>query len=492
VTAALGPKLELLLGKLVQQAVALIKSLMSRRRVGGGWASVTEEPHPRLAEVEHIIVVMMENRSFDHMLGYLALEGGIPGIDGLHLDMHNDHAGEGYPVRPLTQTVFPGGANPSHDSASVTTQLAGNNGGFVGNFAEKHPGVDPGLVMGYYTGEQLPVYDHLARHFTVCQRWFSSVPGATWPNRLYSVAGAAAGSPDDLPLFPYYWMKAFTRHLEKARHTWRWYSYDPGTLRFIDRKYRTERGGRFGFVEQRTPVEDLEGKVLGEGPSLLDDIANDELPNVCWVDPNFTDLHLFPHANDDHPPADVTAGQELVFTIYRALADKPDVWAKSMLVIVYDEHGGLFDHVPPPAAPDDDKRFSRYGVRVPAIVVSPWSKPGIPSDLLFDHTSLIKTILLRFCVKNGKIPNMGQRVTSANDLSPLLGDAAKAAPDREPLAERMADIRAAQTHRRVTTPPAEAIRPQREAIDDLQAGIIRGAQKLRRKRLRPGLPAGNP
>jgi phospholipase C len=485
-----GLNLSLFLSKLEQELLALAKSLASRRRIGGGWVPVNAAPRPRLADVDHIIVLMMENRSFDHMLGYLALEGGIPGVDGLRPDMHNEYQGQTFPVHPLTDTTFPGEANPRHDGASVLEQLADSNGGFVRNFAEKTGASDPGLVMGYYTAEQLPVYDHLARNFTICERWFSSVPGATWPNRLYSVAGAAAGSPDDLPLFPYYWMKSFVRHLDHAKRSWRWYSYDPGTLRFIDHKYRLRRDTNFAFVEQRTPEEEIQAQILSEGSSLLDDIANDTLPDVAWIDPNFTDLHLFPHSNDDHPPADVTAGQELVLNIYRALAANPSVWAKSMLVIVYDEHGGLYDHVPPPEAPDDDAKFSRYGVRVPAIVVSPWSAAGFASGQLFDHTSLIKTILLRSCIKDGKIPNMGRRVSEANDLSVLLTSETQRQPpaDHQAVADRMAGIRAEQLRSRLSRPPTAAARNPCAQLDDLQAGMIRGAQKLRRK----GLPAGRP
>jgi phospholipase C len=483
--------LSLEIHKLVQQLEAMIKSLASRRRTN--WpprVPIGTAPHPHLQDVEHIIVLMMENRSFDHMLGYLALDGGMPGVDGLRPGMSNSHVGQRYEVYPLKETVFPGGANPVHDGASVLEQLAGDNGGFVSNFAKRTGVPNPGVVMGYYTGEELPVYDHLARNFTICQKWFSSVPGATWPNRLYAIAGAAAGSPDDLPLFPYYWMKSFVRHLEKAKRSWRWYSYDPGTLRFIDGRYRLRRDANFAFVEQRTPEEEFQAQILSEGSSLLDDIANDSLPDVCWIDPNFTDLHLFPHSNDDHPPADVSAGQELVLNIYRALVSHPAVWAKTLLVIAYDEHGGPYDHVSPPEAPDDDASFRRYGVRVPALVVSPWSAKGFVSDEVFDHTSIIKTILVRFCAKDGKIPNMGRRVTQASDLSVLLSaDAAREPPfDHQAVADKMADIRAEQARTRLRQPPADAARAPRAELDDLQAGMIRGTQKLRRKRL----PAGRP
>src|ERR1700730_16675792 len=140
-----------------------------------------------------------------------------------------------------------------------------------------------------------------------------SAPSRARPGRTACIRspGQRPADPDDLPLFPYYWMKSFVRHLDKAKRSWRWYSYDPGTLRFIDHKYRLRRDTNFAFVEQRTPEEEIQGQILSEGSSLIDDIANDTLPDVSWIDPNFTDLHLYPHSNDDHPPADVTAGQEL-------------------------------------------------------------------------------------------------------------------------------------------------------------------------------------
>jgi phospholipase C len=160
----------------------------------------------RLAQIEHIVVVMLENRSFDHMLGYLSLpteEGGkgrddVDGLKGPQVNV-NMLDGTPHPIHHLNYTKFKDETeDPDHSGASVDQQLANDNGGFVENFArisgqraaaahEQPP--DPGLVMGYYTAAELPVYDHLAAEYCVVDRWFSSVPGATWPNRLYSVAG---------------------------------------------------------------------------------------------------------------------------------------------------------------------------------------------------------------------------------------------------------------------------------------------------------------
>ena len=151
-----------------------------------------------LEKVDHIVVLMLENRSFDHMLGYLSLEGGRGDIDGLRAEFANEHGGRNYPVHHLDSTVIED--DPDHSASAVDLQIGGGKmDGFVTSFAETlaHNEVqdaDPGRVIGYYNANDVPVYDHLASEFAVCDRWFSSVPGATWPNRLYAICGRAAGS----------------------------------------------------------------------------------------------------------------------------------------------------------------------------------------------------------------------------------------------------------------------------------------------------------
>ena len=182
---------------------------------------------------------------------------------------------------------------------------------------------------------------------------------------------------------------------------------------------------------------------------------------MSWIDPAFTNFNPlgFP-VNDDHPPADIKDGQDLVLAVYDALAASPQ-WDRSLLVIVYDENGGFYDHVPPPPAADDEPgMFGRYGVRVPAIIVSPWIEPRTASHTLFDHTSIIKTILSRFCpqalhqpqraegrrARLGPSPQYpGLRVAQASHLGELLTRTTpRAAPPRDTLV-RQAAARAAQT-----------------------------------------------
>ena len=230
--------------------------------------------------------------------------------------------------------------------------------------------------------EDVPVYDHLASQFAACDRWFSSMA-----DQLYCL-----GHHDRFAYFT------------KTGLPWK-------TM--------------------------LNLRVRSEDPSFLEDAAHGTLPSVSWIDPNWGNFNPFGfEQNDDHPTADISDGQDLVLAVYHALATSPQ-WDKTLLVIFYDEHGGFFDHVPPPEADDDDpENFGRYGVRVPAMIVSPWVEPASVSHTLFDHTSVIKTILLRFCaadlkdrdrrerlsawLRTGHPRYLGTRVAHANNLGELL------------------------------------------------------------------------
>ncbi|HZU39420.1 MAG TPA: alkaline phosphatase family protein, partial [Solirubrobacteraceae bacterium] len=151
-----------------------------------------------LDRIEHIVVLMLENRSFDHMLGYLSLEGGRNDVDGLRPGMSNTARGVVYPAKHESATHIPDPHwDPDHSAQATDLQIGdGAMDGFAESFARTLDGrgvssPDPGMVMRYYKAADLPVYDHLAEHFCVCDRWHSSVPGATWPNRLYAMTGGA-------------------------------------------------------------------------------------------------------------------------------------------------------------------------------------------------------------------------------------------------------------------------------------------------------------
>jgi phospholipase C len=381
-----------------------------------------------LAQINHIVVVMMENRSFDHMLGYLSLEGGRRDVDGLRPGMQNVHDGKVYPIHHETRTALPHGLDPRHGGADTDEQLDDANGGFVRNIARAYPKQSEywPTPMGHYNARDLPTYDFLAREFTVCDRWFASVPGATYPNRLYAFTGGSDGKREHRNP-PIYNRATLVRHLDAARVSWHYYFHDLPLLATYD----------WSNVPALTRLRPF--------AQFVADAARGRLPAVSWVEPNFFKAvgPLDHVSNDDHPPSDVMMGQSFVHSVYAALAGGPQ-WGKTLLIVTYDEHGGFFDHVPPPACDDDLPHMRRYGVRVPAFVVSPLAGRGKVCHAVFDHTSIAKTILNRFCKgKDGQIPHMGARVAAANDLSlALMPSSTRSlrprAPANKTLAKRIA------------------------------------------------------
>ena len=237
---------------------------------------VAEAGVANLEKVDHIVVLMLENRSFDHMLGYLSLEAARGDVDGLRGEFANEHDGRSYPILQIGD----GAMNGFVTSFAGTLSRRGVQEG------------DPARVMGYYNAADVPVYDHLAREFAVCDRWFSSVPGATWPNRLYAICGRAAGSRDDLPHNrpPLYSQPSFMRHLDAHSITWRWYSFEAGTLRFADAHYTLGHHDRFAFFSTTNLnwKTGLEVRINPQAASFLEDAARGTLPSVAWIDPNFS------------------------------------------------------------------------------------------------------------------------------------------------------------------------------------------------------------
>ncbi len=376
-----------------------------------------ENPQPPLevgllANIDHIVVLMMENRSFDHMLGYLSKHGGRNDVDGLHGDEKNHYKNKDYPSFPLSDTLFP--VSPSHKHESVVNQVNGGKmDGFVADFAHhyKDDGIDPGLIMGYYDASKVPVYDALAREFLICQHWFSAHPGPTFPNRFYTLTGRLNRDADgrfqfDNPHgddFKPVFTKTIFDHLSERGISWHYYEHGYCFLRMFER-YTFDNDF---IVDARDPAR-----------GFFASARAGTLPSVSFIDPDFIDV---PPGNDDGPPASVTDGQRLIADIVQALMAGPG-WTKTLFVITYDEHGGFFDHVTPPAA-IPVSAIKEYGVRVPTFVVSPWVDQGKVTDVVFDHTSFAKTIARRFMSANP--PDMGERMAAANDLSVVLRQAAR-------------------------------------------------------------------
>ncbi len=477
-----------------------------------------------LADIRHIVVLMMENRSFDHMFGYLQTADPPLEVNGLTgTESNTGPDGRTHTVFPFPpgETAFHQAGHPLDDSLDpchsvecVAVQLAGGNAGFVKSFVEyRHPPAElEGLPMGYYTAEHLPVYDFLARHYCVCDAWHSSVPGDTWPNRLYSLAGRQ-GPPvahrfawlqQFLPArfrspfrnLPIYDVPCFPRHLRDD--DWRWYSHDPATLRAADGNYRHVRSidrGNFAYVNRREIrlVQQAVDLPFDFGPSFLDDCATGKLPPVSWIDPNFINLRIFDSAsNDDHPPSDVRAGQQLVLDIYNALSGSPE-WDDTLLVITYDEHGGFYDHVVPPPVEPDGSGYATYGVRVPALVIGPRVRAHVCHEL-FDHTSLIATILRRFAPDPATaIAGMGSRVARAADLRGVLETGPRQSlPDHTHLLDQAiewhSDLRRGRMATAKSASPVPGGAGHELVPHEFQREFLSFALEMRRKGLPPGKP----
>lgn len=339
--------------------------------------------------IEHVILLCMENRSFDHFLGALSLDPpGRKDVDGLGSPLFsipdsNDKPVESWPIEQADPRVPPEFPDVPHGRQDMLANFNdGKNDGFVKTYQKLHATDDPPLgadqqkiPMGYYTEKTLPVLYALAEKFTVCDKWFSSMLSSTWPNRKYLHSGKRDDD-DDTQIFP--GIKGFQTtpiyafleqqlDAQKNALTWKSYFSDLPFLAFW-----------YGFAARHA----LHNFATIE--SFVDDCREDTLPSVSIVDPPFT-------LADDHPPHDPALGEKFIGLIVDALTHSP-AWDKSVLVILYDEAGGFFDHVPPPPSGVPGDTDPNLGFRVPAIIVSPYARSGQTSHTLYDHTAFIKSL----------------------------------------------------------------------------------------------------
>jgi phospholipase C len=376
-----------------------------------------------LDQIEHVVVLMLENRSFDCLLG--KLYPASADFDGLTGNESNPDA-HGNPVQvwnspgtdPAAMTIPT--PDPGELWVDMNTQLFGTQTvpappmptmlGFVKNYlAQATPGhaFEAKTVMHYFMPDQLPVISGLARQFAVCDRWFASAPCQTWPNRFFVHTATANGYENNSPLhvpFPYPMTTIFNR-FELAGRDWRIYFHDIAQTHTLAKLLPL--ADKFQFYK-----------------AFRDDARTGRLPAYSFIEPRYFTL-VTELPNDMHPPHNVTLGEQLIADVYNSLRSGP-AWTKTLLVITYDEHGGCFDHAPPPAAVPPSAtatspfNFDRYGVRVPAVIVSPWIKPGTilrpPGAVPYDHTSVIATLRKRW-------PDLGDPLTNRDKAAPDLGNA---------------------------------------------------------------------
>ena len=355
------------------------------------------------------VYLMLENRTYDHVFGARKLLDGLPG-DGLTAAMSNpDSTGKlvaPYEV-PDVELCVP---DPPHGWDASHAQF--NNGamdGFLKEYQSEQSNTALTQVMQYQTRTQIPVSWALADNYTTCDRWFASVMGPTLPNRAYWHAATSFGlqvNMDVLQKFNSVPVPTIYNRLFDKGVDWAYYSGPLAVVSLLGNPgpYQLDVTGKIRrFAAYADMPDDQNG-------TFFKDCAAGKLPPVVYIDPFFGE-------NDDHPPGHPILAQALIAAVYRALAQSPQ-WKNVMLVITYDEHGGFFDHVPPPTTTDDTLAkfgvagFEQMGFRVPAMVIGPYAKQGYVSSVPYDHTSALKHLQNAFGLES-----LNVRMDAANDLT---------------------------------------------------------------------------
>ena len=450
-----GPGWNACTGLGVPQGQALFQALTA----SGAAAALRNDP---LAPIQHTVVLMLENRSFDHMLGFLYADqnnvspAGHP-FDGLtgresNPDAH-DKAVRVFPIKASqAYAYFMPGADPGEGYAATNSQLFGTirapvppaatNQGFVKDYAytlgwEKKAGwsILPGTkatgIMGMFTPDMLPVLSGLARGYAVCDRWFSSVPTETLPNRAFTCAATSQGHMNDKA--KWFTCPTIFGSLSRSGVDWAVYGYDTDPLT------------RYTFSD----ITHAADSHFGRFSDFKAAAADGSLPAFTFLEPSWDSA-----GNSQHPNYDVALGEQFIHDVYYALRNGP-AWNETLLIITYDEHGGCYDHVPPPggAVPPDHTvgeygfDFTRFGVRVPTVLVSPRIQAGtvfrVPDGSMpLDHTAILKTVERRW-----NLPPLTQRDAAAPDVGavltlavprtddPLAGVRVPAAKEKNPAAD---------------------------------------------------------
>ena len=356
---------------------------------------------PGLDNLKHIVVLMMENRSFDHMLGSLTAVN--PQIDGISAALSNpDTTGAVVQPQPLAEFQGQLDPDPDHHFPAVDLQIFGgdtsptrvaNMQGFVRSYFNQQQDVGHSQkIMYYFAQNQLPVLTTLALEFAVFNRWFASIPGPTICNRAFAHYGTSFGRVDmDLLYVNEPFQSIYSRLINaNPKHTAKLYYYDT-----------TSSTMEITNLLQNQP------ELFGSYQQFLSDCSSGNLPDYSFVEPNYNDHDSDTGeevASDQHPDHDIQAGELFIASVYKAIKSSP-LWPNTALLVVYDEHGGIYDHVvPPPCTPDQFTAsandtgtgmpfaFDRLGVRVPAILISPWIPAGTVVNRVFDHASIPGTI----------------------------------------------------------------------------------------------------
>jgi phospholipase C len=400
-----------------------------------------------LTRIQHVFVLMLENHSFDCIFG----QSGISGITHATTGYANTANGTVYHVATNAPSAL--ASDPGHEFQDVVAQLAGanatypaggpypaiNNAGFAFNYATSTTEGDPppsssvgDIMKGFNTPTQLPVIYQLATEFALCDHWFSSLPGPTWPNRFFVHGASSAGldhSPsrgeitqwDTVDGFGYPNGNIYQR-LTSVGRDWRIYNDD--TNAYNNSPPVDWLGGQ---VPQVLALKSIGVSDIQSLTHFANDLRGFYPYNYTFIEPNYGDVvnASYQHGSSQHPMDSTHSGEALIKAVYEAIRNS-SVWTSSLLIITYDEHGGLYDSVAPGAAmpPADGSastynqwgfKFDQLGVRVPAVIVSPWIARGVVDDTVYDHSSVAATLERIF-----DLAPLTARDNAANDVLHLL------------------------------------------------------------------------
>lgn len=365
---------------------------------------------PDTGRIKHVIYLMLENHSFDQMLGsFKSLYPDVDGVDPANLRTCVDKDGRAFTQAETDEVQT--ASDPKHEFVNVKTQLQDGNGGFLKDFSTTYPGStaeDRQQIMGYYGLGKLPALHALAKEFTICDRWFSSLPGPTWPNRFFALSGTSNGEiemPSGAQQANPLWYLHQTQdtifdRLNEAKKKWKVYFYDFPNSWLLLRQLEPQNAIHYHHIDDFFNADSRDAA---------------SFPDFVFIEPKY----FGQDQNDDHPPHNVMKAEKLVADVYNSIRSNPELWESSLFIVAFDEHGGFYDHVVPPAAvPPDGKTakyaFNQYGIRVPALLISPWVGRRV-EHTVFDHTSVLKFLSLKW-----NLAKLTDRSDQANSLDVTL------------------------------------------------------------------------
>ena len=436
-------------------------------------------------EIEHVVLLMFENRSFDHMLGLID-HPGLPTVLEEPIENPVDPAdpNSARPTAFALASYEALTADPKHGYPDVMRQLTGQpepwqapymltNSGFAWNYHAQRaaPGNE---VLGCYPPQLLPVLSTLATEYAVCSRWFCSVPSETWPNRLFAHAATSDNLLDNDERL--YTNRTIFEALSDAKKSWQIYAGDIPQVAAFRELWWHDGGPRFSRFN-----------------AFVDHARNGTLPNYSFIEPR----HFGSGCESQHPLSKVLLGEHLLASVYEAIASNPDTWRSTLLLVTYDEHGGFFDRIPPAAAvpptagvsdPKYGFAFDLLGPRVPTLAISPWIDRLTNNDETHDHTSVMATLRDLF----GFDETLTARDAAATSVSHLLSRSEPRDPITLPQlpAVRAAEIGPAEW--------ADGVEPDGTIkLNDLQQQLVNLAQLIDTETKAPGergveLPAPAP